>query len=122
MLHTERRTHYKATVVGGLWMPTGAPACIGPFTIDAQAEIKRGALDANPTPDEVEDYVILHHSGDFSSVIGCEIEQVDTITRYRTATDDRIIETRTIRRSRLIKRFTPEAEDVYIEATSEPED
>ncbi len=108
---------YRASIVGGIWWPYGAICAldVGPF--DEAREVERGALPANPTPDDLVSYIELHHAGDFSSVLDVEVWKITH--QHQTDFDGRIIET--TRRESLIHPFSEEAEQAYMDATSEQE-
>ena len=108
---------YRASIVGGIWWPYGAICAldVGPF--DEAREIQRGALPANPSPDDLVDYVTLHHAGDFSSVQDVEVWRDDY--EHKANAEGRIVET--VKRSTLVKAFNEEAELAYSDCMAEPE-
>jgi hypothetical protein len=93
-------------------MPYGAVCALDVAPFDAASEIARGALAANPTPDDLVDYVMLHHAGDFSAVQDVEVWRIDH--EYKTDEQGRITEH--AKRETCVKAFSEEAECAYSDA------
>jgi hypothetical protein len=97
-----RSHHYEAVIAGKTKPPAARRVLFGPFLIEADS------------PDEATRAVINDHAADFEEIDGVELIHVEEIVRVTTGPDGRVVETRRLTVSRVLRPMPPDIIGDYI--------